>query len=144
MIEIYLDEDTTYWDALIAYETERYTPEEAEEEVVARCCEQFLAKSTFVNAFAHSKYKSARNIAAFLMRMDSDMNRLFSDVDERRVTAAAAPDEEGKVELWNTDLSPEQDILNQIANVSKIAEMWKTAVNHEHRCEGTGRWGILL
>ena len=70
------------WDALVAYEESRgYKGADAEEEVIARCCEQFLAKTTFVNSFASKHYKTARAISAFLTRMNADMQQLVADVN---------------------------------------------------------------
>lgn len=128
-LQEYLNKGMNLWDALVAYEESRgYKGADAEEEVIARCCEQFLAKTTFINSFASKHYKTARSISAFLTRMNADMQQLFADVNTRSTIAATTRNAEGYFETWNTDVSPEQDILNQVDALDDIARKWENAV----------------
>ena len=128
-LQEYLNKGMNLWDALVAYEEKRgYKGADAEEEVVARCCEQFLAKSTFINSFANKHYKTAKSISAFLTRMNADMQQLFADVNTRSTKAATTRNAQGYYETWNTDVSPEQDILNQMDALDDIARKWENAV----------------
>lgn len=128
-LQEYLNKGMNFWDALVAYEESRgYKGADAEEEVVARCCEQFLAKTTFINSFASKHYKTAKSISAFLTRMNADMQQLFADVNTRSTLAATTRNAEGYYETWNTDVSPEQDILNQVDALDDIARKWENAV----------------
>ena len=128
-LQEYLNKGMNLWDALVAYEESRgYKGADAEEEVIARCCEQFLAKSTFINSFASKHYKTAKSISAFLTRMNADMQQLFADVNTRSTLAATTRNAQGYYETWNTDVSPEQDILNQMNALDDIARKWENAV----------------
>lgn len=128
-LQEYLNKGMNLWDALVAYEESRgYKDADAEEEVIARCCEQFLAKTTFVNGFASKHYKTARSISAFLTRMNADMQQLVADVNMRSTLAATTRNAQGYYETWNTDVSPEQDILNQMDALDDIARKWENAV----------------
>ena len=128
-LQEYLNKGMNLWDALVAYEESRgYKGADAEEEVVARCCEQFLAKSTFINSFANKHYKTAKSISAFLTRMNADMQQLFADVNTRSTKAATTRNAQGYYETWNTDVSPEQYILNQMDALDDIARKWENAV----------------
>ncbi len=128
-LQTYLNKGMNLWDALVAYETDRgYKGAAAEEEVIARCCEQFLAKTTFINSFANKHFRTARSVSAFLTRMNADMQQLFSDVNMRSTRAATTRNELGYFETWNTDVSPEQDILNQVDTLDDIARKWENAV----------------
>ena len=128
-LQEYLNKGMNLWDALVAYEESRgYKSADAEEEVIARCCEQFLAKTTFINSFANKHFRTARAVSAFLTRMNADMQQLFSDVNMRSTRAATTRNAEGMFETWNTDTSPEQDILNQVDTLDDIARKWENAV----------------
>lgn len=58
---------------------------DAEEEVVARCCESFLGFDKFVKDFAHKQYKSAKAVNQFIAQMNIDLQRVS---EEARQSAA--------------------------------------------------------
>ena len=118
-VDEYIVKTGNLWDALVQYEAEkRGYGEEAEEEVIARCCESFLANDVFIQSFAKKHFKSAKAISSFLTQMDADMNQIFTDAEIRV-----------KMNGIRTDVSPEQQILSQVANVQEIAQKWARAVN---------------
>lgn len=118
-VDEYIVKTGNLWDALVQYEAEkRGYGEEAEEEVIARCCESFLANDVFIQSFAKKHFKSAKAISSFLTQMDADMNQIFTDAEIRL-----------KMNGIRTDVSPEQQILSQVANVQEIAQKWARAVN---------------
>ena len=122
----YIEKTGNLWDALVEYEAkERGYGENAEEEVVARCCESFLANDVFIDSFAKKHFKSAKAISSFLTQLSADMNQLFTDADIRAA----------KTNKWINE-SPEQQILSQVANVQEIAQKWSRAVRSEERRVG--------
>lgn len=115
----YLQDKDNLWDALMAYEQDRgYSADEAEEEIIARCCERFLSDDVFIRSFAQQHLKSAKAVAAFLTRMSADMEQAVSEASSRA-------SERGVY----YDMSPEQQLLAQVADISEIAKKWVRAVN---------------
>ena len=114
----YINKTENLYDALVEYEKARGYDSDAEEEVIARCCESFLANRIFVQSFAKKNYKSAKAISEFLTQMNTDMRRVFDDAELRAT-------EKG---IYN-DMSPEQEILSQVADIDDIARLWSNAVN---------------
>lgn len=120
-VDPYIAREGNLWDALVAFEREEHGyGKDAEEEVVARCCESFLGFNQFVKDFAHKQYKSAKAINKFIAQMNIDMQRVS---EEARQSAAQR-------NLWN-DESPENQILRQLTEIDKIANLWRIAVNAE-------------
>ncbi len=120
-VDPYIAREGNLWDALVAFEREEHGyGKNAEEEVVARCCESFLGFNQFVKEFAHKQYKSAKAINKFIAQMNIDMQR----VSEEALQSAEQRN------IWN-DESPENQILRQLTEIDRIANLWRIAVNAE-------------
>lgn len=122
MLGDYLTEDRNLWQALNALEDDRYDEEyngkdraeRVEEEVVARCCESFLRDSKFVRQMAEQHYRSAREITRFLKQFAKDVSTVQID--------AAVRAYEGGYDT--NDISPENNLLRDYADIEKIADLW--------------------
>lgn len=130
-VDPYIAREGNLWDALVAFEREEHGyGKDAEEEVVARCCESFLGFDQFVKDFARKQYKSAKAVNKFIAQMNVDMQRV---IEEARQSAAQR-------NIWN-DESPENQILRQLTEIDKIANLWRIAVNAEAKKRQTAREG---
>jgi hypothetical protein len=122
MLGDYLTEGRNLWQALNAMEDDRYNDEykgkdraeRVEEEVVARCCESFLRDSKFVRQMAEQHYRSAREITRFLKQFAKDVSTVQID--------AAVRAYEGGYDT--NDISPENNMLRDYADIEKIADLW--------------------
>lgn len=122
MLGDYLTEGRNLWQALNALEDDRYNDEykgkdrveRVEEEVVARCCESFLRDSKFVRQMAEQHYRSAREITRFLKQFAKDVSTVQID--------AAVRAYEGGYDT--NDISPENNLLRDYADIEKIADLW--------------------
>lgn len=120
----YLTGDNTLWQALCAYEKERYakagiqlTQDKVEEEVIARCCESFLGNSSLIADMTQNHTKSARAVYRFLNEIRADINALRADASERMAERGYA-----------SDFSPEQGMLEQFADIDKIVKLWENGL----------------
>lgn len=128
-VDPYIAREGNLWNALVAFEREEHGyGKDAEEEVVARCCESFLGFDQFVKDFARKQYKSAKAVNKFIAQMNIDMQRVS---EEARQSAAQR-------NVWN-DESPENQILRQLTEIDKIANLWRIAVNAEAKKRQTAR-----
>ena len=122
MLGNYLTGDRNLWQSLNALEDDRYDEkykgkdraERVEEEVVARCCESFLRDSKFVRQMAEQHYRSAREITRFLKQFAKDVSTVQVD--------AAVRAYEGGYDT--NDISPENNMLRDFADIEKIADLW--------------------
>lgn len=120
----YLTGDNTLFEALCAYEKERYakagiqlTQDKVEEEVIARCCESFLGNSSLIADMTQNHTKSARAVYRFLNEIRADINALRADASERMAERGYA-----------SDFSPEQGMLEQFADIDKIVKLWENGL----------------
>ena len=119
----YLNKGMNLWEALNALEDKRYDEEykgkdraeRVEEEVVARCCESFLRDSDFVRTMAKKHYRSSVEIMRFLMQFSKDVATVQMDAAVRAF--------EGGYDT--NDISPENNVLRDFADIKRIADMWE-------------------
>ena len=121
----YMTGDNTLFEALVEYEKDRYAKNDialnqadAEEEVVARCCESFLGNEAFIQTMTQKHERSARAVSRFLNELRSDVASLQSE--------AAARGMQGN---YYSDVSPENDILAQMGDIDRVAKLWSKALN---------------
>lgn len=121
----YMTGDNTLFEALVEYEKDRYAKNDialnqadAEEEVVARCCESFLGNEAFIQTMTQKHERSARAVSRFLNELRSDVASLQSEAAVR-----------GMQGNYYSDVSPENDILAQMGDIDRVAKLWSKALN---------------